>query len=184
MDLELLKHAREYIEDMANGINPITKETVKSDDLINDVKISRCLFYVNECLKKIIENKGLGVSKSKQIPFNITREELSNFEFYDNPVSISRIVERINALVENIDMKKLKVTEMVNWLISIDFLEIAEYKGKKYKRPTKTGQKMGMYVEHEVTPYREYDLVLYKRETQEFIIDNFESLLEFLKNTK
>ena len=44
MNLELLKHAKEYIENMANGINPLTGESVKDDDLINNVRISRCLF--------------------------------------------------------------------------------------------------------------------------------------------
>ncbi len=184
MNLELLKRAQNYIENMANGINPLTNETVRSDDLINDVRISRCLFFVNDCLKQIIDNKGIKVSKSVQIPFVLTREEINNYQYYDNPVSISRIVSRINELKTNLNMKKLKVSEMCDWLISIGLLEIVEYNGIKYKRPTKIGNKMGMYVEHVVTPYREYDLVLYKKETQEFIIDNFEGLLEFLQNNQ
>ena len=46
MNLELLKHAKEYIEKMANGINPLTGEIVPDNDLINNIRISRCLFYV------------------------------------------------------------------------------------------------------------------------------------------
>jgi len=34
MDLELLKHAKEYISKMANSINPLNGEKVKDDDLI------------------------------------------------------------------------------------------------------------------------------------------------------
>ena len=44
MDLELLKHAKSYIEKMANGINPLTGEKIPNNELINNVRISRCLF--------------------------------------------------------------------------------------------------------------------------------------------
>lgn len=47
MDLNLLEHAKNYIDKMANGINPLTNENVSESDLINNVKISRCLFYVS-----------------------------------------------------------------------------------------------------------------------------------------
>lgn len=41
MNLELLKHAKGYIEKMANGINPLTNENIPDNDLINNVRISR-----------------------------------------------------------------------------------------------------------------------------------------------
>lgn len=56
MDYELLKHAKEYISKMANGINPLNGEKVKDDDLINNIRISRCLFYVNDVLNDILVN--------------------------------------------------------------------------------------------------------------------------------
>ena len=37
MDIELLKRAKSYIDDMSNGINPITKAKVSKDDLINNI---------------------------------------------------------------------------------------------------------------------------------------------------
>lgn len=77
-------------------------------------------------------------------------------------------------------MQHLKVNQMVNWLVEIGLLEVIEYKNKTYKRPTDTGKKLGMYIEHEVTLYSEYDLVLYKKVAQKFIIDNFNILLDYL----
>ena len=58
MDLILVKRAKEYISKMANGINPLTGEQVKDDDMINNIKISRCLFFVNDILNEIIANDG------------------------------------------------------------------------------------------------------------------------------
>jgi len=66
MNLELLKHAKEYIEKMANGINPLTGESVKDDDLINNVRISRCLFYVNDVLGNVLSNGGINNKKQKK----------------------------------------------------------------------------------------------------------------------
>lgn len=47
MDIELLKRAKSYIDDMSNSINPISKAKVSKDDLINNPRISTCLFYVS-----------------------------------------------------------------------------------------------------------------------------------------
>lgn len=56
MDLELLKHANNYIEKMANGINPLTDKKCNDNDMINNVRISRCLFYVSKVLDDVIKN--------------------------------------------------------------------------------------------------------------------------------
>ena len=41
MDINLVSHAKDYIDDLARGINPLTKEDVNEQDVINNVKISR-----------------------------------------------------------------------------------------------------------------------------------------------
>ncbi len=64
-DIEVLKHAQRYIESMANGVDPLTGEIVSDSDLINNVRISRCLFYVNEKLKSLI-NEGNSPKRKKQ----------------------------------------------------------------------------------------------------------------------
>jgi len=39
---------------MANGINPITGELVSGNDTLNNIQISRCLFYVSGVLREVI----------------------------------------------------------------------------------------------------------------------------------
>ena len=48
-ELELMQHAKTYLDKLANGIDPITDQEVPADDVINHVRISRCLFYVPTC---------------------------------------------------------------------------------------------------------------------------------------
>lgn len=54
---ELLIHAKNYIDKLANGINPLTGEPVADDDIVNNVRISRCLFYVSSVLKSVIDKQ-------------------------------------------------------------------------------------------------------------------------------
>lgn len=180
MNLELLKHAKSYIEKMANGINPLTDESVPDSDIINNIRISRCLFYVNNILGEVISNGGITNNKPKKTPFNISKDEINKYQYSDEDLSISKIVRKINGLVSNENMVKLKVTEVCNWLISIDLMMEGTLYGKKVKRPTEKGKIIGMYVEHRIGTHGDYDIILYKKGAQKFIIDNIEKLLEFI----
>ena len=57
-DMELLTRAKTYIDKLANGINPITDEYVDESVVVNNVRISRCFFYVSDVLRRVIENGG------------------------------------------------------------------------------------------------------------------------------
>lgn len=57
-ELETMKHAKEYIDKLANGIDPFSDKPVPDGDIINNVKLSRCFFYISGILEKVIENGG------------------------------------------------------------------------------------------------------------------------------
>ena len=57
-EMEMLARAKMYMDKLANGINPITDEEVAEDDAVNNVRLSRCFFYVADVLQKVIENGG------------------------------------------------------------------------------------------------------------------------------
>ena len=57
-ELDTMKHAKEYIDKLANGIDPFTDNPVPDDDIVNNVKLSRCFFYISGILEKVIENGG------------------------------------------------------------------------------------------------------------------------------
>lgn len=111
MDLDLLKHAKGYIEKMANGINPLTNEKTPDNDLVNNVRISRCLFYINNVLDEVIENGG--INKSDKLPFYLSRNELEKYVYVDEDLTISRIVKRINILKPNENMSNLRAVDVV-----------------------------------------------------------------------
>ena len=75
-ELETMMRAKQYIESLANGKNPLTGQNVNDDDIINNIRISRCLFYVSGVLQKVIDNGGevqkVKSKKSQREEFNLT----------------------------------------------------------------------------------------------------------------
>lgn len=64
--------AKDWILKLANGINPLDGTFIPEEDIINNVHISRCLFYVAEQLDATTQ-KGNKVSRAKkyEVAFNI-----------------------------------------------------------------------------------------------------------------
>ncbi|MBQ8540523.1 MAG: hypothetical protein IJ435_03505 [Clostridia bacterium] len=180
-EVELLERAKVYMEKLANGIDPISDTEVRDDDCINNVRLSRCFFYVADVLGKVIENGGTVTARKKPgtIPFAITDEQLVNYEFSDNPIALSEIAKRINALVNGENMKKLTYNHLADWLMSIDMLEYAtKGDGSMTKHPTEAGKRMGIGVEKRQGMRGEYLTVVYNKQAQHFIVDNMDAVLD------
>ena len=86
--------------------NPLTDEALPESDIVNQVRISRCLFFVSDILRQVIEKGGLKKApKEAKVPFELSAEQLSRFQLFEQPIFISAITERINSLIENENMR-------------------------------------------------------------------------------
>ncbi len=181
-EIEVLQRAKMYIEKLANGIDPITDREAKEDDCINNVRLSRCFFYVANVLGKVIENGGeVSAPKKKAgtMPFSVTEEELKKYEFSDSPIALSEIVRRINAVCEKEGMKKLTYNNLADWLMSVNILEYTtKSDGTTTKYPTEQGKSLGLTIEKRQSMRGEYMVVVYDRTAQAFIIDNMDAVVE------
>lgn len=73
-ELEKMQRAKMYLDKLANGIDPISDREMPDDTVLNQVRLSRCLFYVSDILWQVIENGGQigrGERVHKQ-PFSVT----------------------------------------------------------------------------------------------------------------
>ena len=184
MDIKLVTHAKEYIDDMAKGIHPLTKEELPEGDSLNNVRISRCLFFVSEVLEEVIENGGVKKPKrEKKQPFNIDAIDWSRYKYYKTPQNISDMAKQINALKPE-NMNNLKVTALTDWLVDIGMLEIITINGKNRKYPTQKGLAMGIIKEERMGIYGAYTVVMYDESAQHFVIDNLAAVIEGGFNNK
>ena len=106
-ELEKIAYAKAYIESLANGLNPLTGQTVPDTDVVNNVRISRCLFYVSDILRQVIENGGTLQKKTKtaKAPFLLNYAAREHFRYFELPIPISEVANRINELIQPEEMK-------------------------------------------------------------------------------
>lgn len=90
-EVEKIAYARSCIQKLANGINPVTGEEVSEGDVINQVRISRCLFYVSDILGQVVENGGISARKKKahKLPFQLDYQARDAFRYSETPIPIS-----------------------------------------------------------------------------------------------
>lgn len=116
--------------------------------------------------------------KNGKLPFFITAEQLERFEYSDEPVSVSVITAGINSCTHNDSRGKLKATDITEWLVSRKLLDIVEIGGRRYKLPTEEGEQLGLSLERRKNVGGEnYDIVLYDRAAQEYVISHIEDML-------
>ena len=170
-ELEIMQHAKDYLDKLAKGIDPLTDQEVPEGDIIHNVRISRCLFYVSDVLRQVIKNGGIQVRTVKngeKLPFALTIEERRQYPFGDWPATVSVIAQRLNELVDLNNMQKLKTTSITAFLMQ---------SGSRNKRPTEAGRQLGISTTVRSGQNGEYTAVIYSREAQQFILDNLDAIM-------
>ena len=180
-ELEIMQHAKDYLDKLAKGIDPLTDREVPENDIINNVRISRCLFYVSDVLRQVIENGGVIGAPSKKgelAPYALPFEARSHYTFGDWPLSASQIAQRLNELVELSAMQKLKTTSITKFLLQSGLLfEEEAPSGNKNKRPTEAGWKLGISTQQRSGQNGDYTAVVYDQQAQQFILDNLDAII-------
>ena len=176
-ELEKIAYARLFIDKLANGINPLDDKPIPEGEVANNVRISRCFFYVSDILGQVYENGGIG-KVEKTIPFSITSGQLAEFEFTPYSISGSEISKKLASLVKNPLMKSFSVPRLNQWLIQKGLLyEITDHLGKIRKMPTENGKAIGISAETKMGREGEYIAVLFDNKAQRFIISNIYEIL-------
>lgn len=182
-EVEKIEYAKSFIDKLANGINPLDDTVIKEDDVVNNVRLSRCFFYVSDVLRQVIENGGINKKKNGWLKFELSADQILNFAYSESPITISEIAKRLNYLITEENMRKISHRDLSNWLLTIGMLcEQSTYDGKTTKRPTEQGSSIGISTEVRTGQRGEYTVVLYNKEAQTFIVDNLEAIMTLKYN--
>ena len=179
-ELETIQRAKMYMDKLTKGINPIDDTPVPENDAINNVRLSKCFAFVSDVLKRIVENGGMpqpAAITSAKAAFYLPELRKREFAFSDEPIPISEIAKRINSLIDVNAMDKITYQQIRAWLATNGILEdAATISGGRTKHPTELGKSMGIFVEKRTGADGEYQIVLYNRSAQQFILDNIEAM--------
>ena len=185
-ELETLERAKMYMEKLANGINPIDGTVIPDEDVVNNVRLSRCFFYVADVLRQVIDNGGVTPQKrQKKEPFFLPINRRAAFEYSTVPIPVSEIASRLNALSTQENMAALGYAAIRNWLISLGMLDdTLDENGNTVKHPTPYGESIGIQLETRTGKNGSYFVVVYNVDAQHFVVDNLDAIIEFLNAKK
>lgn len=188
-ELEKIAYAKSFIDKLANGVNPIDDSTIPDGEVVNNVRLSRCFFYVSNILRQIIDNGGITaapaekVGKARKQPYFLSPEQVAQFEYSDTPLTVTEIYNRIVSVGPKEGVKKFPRKRLIRWLLCLELIEEIEINGIKVKSPTDSGKDFGITLEERHGQYGFYYVTLYNRDAQQFIIDNIEAILAFDNGT-
>ena len=176
----MINRAKTYIDKLANGVNPLTDEPVSENDIVNNVRISRCFFYISDLLRRFAEG-GFpeAAKKGKKQPFIITEEQRKRFEFSETPISVSEIARRFDAAVNTEGAVQMRYSGITFWLIESGLLSVDRREdGREVKLPTAVGMELGISQEVRSGANGSYTVVVYNENAQRYIVDNIDAILE------
>ena len=184
-ELEKIAYAKSFIDKLANGINPLDDTPIPDDDIVNNVRLSRCFFYVSDILQKEIERERRRQTRERKpdpLPFSITQEQLQNYVYSTYPISATAIAKKINWLVKSdIDEKKIErfsYRKINYWLHDIGMIEWREWENGKSKRfPTPEGEAIGLILKIWESYGRKSPVIYFSEDAQHFIIDNIDAVV-------
>lgn len=179
-ELEKIKYTKGFVDKLAEGINPIDGTPIAEGDLLNNVRISRCMYYVSDILRRVIENGGLEgkkPAKRGRAPFALDDSVRRELTPADEPLRISQVTSLINERVDPETMKSLRSGVITRWLLGIGALEQVQLpSGKTTRLPTPQGRGLGLITQEFRGENSVYSVVLYKPEAQQFIFDNLDAI--------
>ena len=185
-ELEKIAYAKSFMDKLANGINPLDDTPIPEGDIANNVRLSRCFFYVSSILRDVIERERRKASKEKKSekpPFSITPVRLQQYEYSTYPITVPAMGKKINWLVrEDIEekrMEKFSYRKIYYWLRAIGMIEWREWgnNGRTRRFPTPEGEAMELTVQTRENYGRKAPVIYLTEEAQRFIIDNIEAVM-------
>lgn len=191
--LELLKRAKEYMEVLAGGMDPVSGQQLSRTDPMGSERMSRCFAFVAATLAEVIAERESGKDASsrasrpekepkkkrpEKVDFLIQPEQLESVPVTEAPANMAEMARRLN------DAAGLERSDVTSKLLSggleaLGFLEYQESgSGKRSRVPTQAGRDVGILRQRFVNAMgQSYQVNLLDAEAQRFLLDNLDAVL-------
>ena len=170
IDHTKLDTAIDMIKKLANGVNPINGSILPDSDIVNNVHVSRCLFFVADLLEDLDKKKSTP-AKQYDLEFQLAPELAEKVNIAER-TGIAMFVKEINKVIPE-NMKPLAAPKVTQWLVSAGYMEEVERSdGHKYKTPTELGASIGLSSAWREGTQGQYLAIFYDAQAQRFILDN------------
>ena len=184
-ELAIIERAEMYLRKLSCGTNPLTDSPLSEDDSCRQERISKCLTFVADLLQKKFLPKQNNKPKQPKADRPVLQElvldaeTLSHYRFFDYPVSISKVIRNINALIPaDSNMNRLTYADVANFLVQEGVLTRQNASnGKEANLPTELGEKLG-FSETEADLRGHHNVFTQCwQQGQQFILDNIQKCI-------
>lgn len=176
-DIVKLVEAKEVIEKLANGMNPIDHSVVESTHFLNDSRVIRPLFYLVQYINDELAGKRKLVPKPTK--FVITDEQLANISLPQGNIGINDFANAVNEVIDLSYSKKLSGTVVFKKLKELGIL--SESINTEGRRRTITNENSAAYGIECVKRFykgRPYTQVVFNDIGKDFLIQNLRKLID------
>lgn len=177
VDTQKLLETKGIIVKLANGINPIDDSLIIEESFLNNPKIVRSLYYLDQYITDQIEQST--IRKGKPTKFLITDEQLENVILPSGKIGINDFAKAINKVLDQ-QISKRVTGQMINKkLKELGILsEIVDEEGKINTITNENSEGYGIESVTRIFNGREYKKVVYNNVGKEFLLKNIVKLME------
>lgn len=177
-EFEKMEKAKNVLQKMAKGVNPLTGEAITEHNFLNDPRIIRCFYFVSEVLDNVIQ--GVYRKSGSRLPdFIITPEQKQRVKFPEGKIGVNEFSRHINQCINLNESKKLTGVELNKRLKKMGILteKIIE-NGKTRTITNSNSAKYGFEMENRVFNGVEYEMVVINDHGKKYLLDNIETIMK------
>ncbi|MBR7160265.1 MAG: hypothetical protein IKD20_04425 [Clostridia bacterium] len=170
------------VQKLASGVNPLTDESFDNEKVIeNNPDLREALEYVSESIVQL-EKDNPWLKKNKRRRFWIEQDKLSLYEYSDEPVSLTTILNGLVQLVDKTKVKRFPYSAVARWLVGEGMLDMFERGyGNASFYPTKKGEELGIIAKRRADGKT---TLYYTRRAQEYIVNNVPAIIQSRKKRR
>jgi hypothetical protein len=178
LEREKLAKAKEIVQKMAGGINPLNGAQIENDNVLNDPKMVRCLYFIQDVLEMAIDGR-LRTSADAPADFVVTPSEIDRIQLPPGKIGVNEFAKCVNKVIDLNRSKKLTGMEINRRLKKMGALgEKVLDDGKKRTAMNERSHDFGIESEKRNFNGNDYEMILFNARGKKFLLDNLEKILE------
>ena len=179
----VLEQIKIDIKKVASGINPLTEECFADEKVLeSNPDLREALEYLYESIN-LLEEDNPWLKREKRRRFWISQDKLALYEYSDEPVSLTTILNGLVQLVDKTKVKRFPYSAVARWLASVGMLKMVEKKyGNASFYPTEQGERLGIIAVQSGDGNKM--ALYYTRQAQEYIVNNVPAIIQSRKNRR
>ena len=181
---EITQRAKQYLDSLAQGIDPISKKKIPPDSVLNQEQLSRCFLYVSGVLQTVLAQDGITPAPASSWDPLLASGALDRFEYSEQPLSLHQFAVQLNSLRGSSPAKALPKNALTSWLLHEGFLTAAAGtagKGTAYDPVSKRGEAIGISSNssHAEQNGRPHLAILFHETAQRFLVYSLDRIIAY-----